>query len=98
MNCRIHRRHRGGRKSRQPREFRFFSNFDTRKKVGENHHGYATSLNNLALLYMNMHDCSKAEPLYQKVLEITKNVLGENHPNYPGGNLAENVCVFTTHY
>jgi len=50
--------------------------------LGERHPDYATSLNNLAVLYTSMGDAAKAEPLCLKTLQIVKNVLGERHPDY----------------
>ena len=50
--------------------------------LGENHPDYATSLNNLAVLYQARGDYAKAEPLHRQALEIRKRVLGENHPDY----------------
>ncbi|MCA9125281.1 MAG: CHAT domain-containing protein, partial [Planctomycetales bacterium] len=54
------------------------------------HPDYANSLSNLGLLYDNMADYARAEPLYRQSLEIRKEVLGEKHPDYAGGlnNLA----------
>ncbi len=49
--------------------------------MGENHPDYATSLNNLALLYYSQERCDEAEPLYIQTLELKKQLLGENHPN-----------------
>jgi len=49
--------------------------------LGENHPDYATSLNNLAMLYKAMGDYAKAEPLFRQALEITRKALGENHPD-----------------
>ena len=70
---------------------------DTRKKIlGENHPDYATSLNNLALLYYNMGDYSKADPLYQKALEIYENVLGENHPDGYSCRLTRGLMIFNS--
>ena len=43
---------------------------------------YASSLNNLGVLYKNMGDYKAAEPYYKKALEIRKKVLGEEHPDY----------------
>jgi CHAT domain-containing protein/Tfp pilus assembly protein PilF len=62
-----------------------------RNELGENHHEYARSLNNLAELYRVMGAYSKAKPLLLKALEIMKKVLGENHPDYADGlnNLAK---------
>ncbi len=52
------------------------------KMLGKNHPDYATSLNNLAMLYQAMGAFDKAEPLMKQALEITKKALGENHPDY----------------
>jgi tetratricopeptide (TPR) repeat protein len=41
----------------------------------------AVSLNNLALLYQNIGECAKAEPLYQEALRIRRKVLGSEHPD-----------------
>ena len=54
----------------------------TKKALGEGHPDYATSLNNLALLYYAMGAYDRAEPLYRQALEIRKKVLGEEHPDY----------------
>ena len=40
----------------------------------------ATSLNDLASLYERMGEYVKAEPLYQRALEIDRNVFGEENP------------------
>jgi len=54
-----------------------------RKEVlGDKHPSYATSLNNLALLYNNMGNYAKAEPLYIEAMKIDKEVLGDKHPSY----------------
>jgi tetratricopeptide (TPR) repeat protein len=50
--------------------------------LGEKHPDYATSLNNLALLYKEMGDYVKAEPLYNQARDIFKQALGEGHPDY----------------
>ena len=42
---------------------------------------FATSLNNLAVLYDDMGDYAKAEPLYQQALRIRQKVLGPEHPS-----------------
>ncbi len=56
---------------------------DIRQKVlGGQHPDYASSLNNLAMLYDALGDSAKAEPLYREALEINRNVLGERHPGY----------------
>ena len=54
----------------------------TKKALGEEHPDYATSLNNLAVLYRAMGAYDRAEPLYRQALEITKKALGEEHPDY----------------
>ncbi len=48
---------------------------------GSNHEQYATSLNNLALLYKSQGYYDKAEPLYERALKISESVLGEQHPS-----------------
>jgi tetratricopeptide (TPR) repeat protein len=53
-----------------------------KKVLGENHPDYATSLNNLAMLYDAMGNYTAAEPLFKEALAIYKKVLGENHPDY----------------
>src|SRR6266496_1668817 len=40
------------------------------KALGPDHPGTATSLNNLAALYVHMGDYAKAEPLYERALKI----------------------------
>ena len=58
----------------------------TRREIlGERHSKYATSLNNLAFLYVQMGDYARAEPLFQQALAIDKEMLGENHPGYATG-------------
>ena len=41
-----------------------------KEALGEGHPDYATSLNNLALLYLAMGDYARAEPLFRQALEI----------------------------
>ena len=53
-----------------------------KKALGEEHPDYATTLNNLALLYYAMGDDARAEPLYLQCKEIEKKALGEEHPDY----------------
>ncbi|CAK9087156.1 Nephrocystin-3 [Durusdinium trenchii] len=53
-----------------------------KRLLGTDHPDYATSLNNLALLYTAMGDSAQAEPLYQQALEIKERVLGTDHPDY----------------
>ena len=53
-----------------------------RKKVlGPEHPDTATSLNNLALLYLVMGEYAKAEPLLLEALRICRKVLGPEHPD-----------------
>ena len=54
----------------------------SKKEFGENHPDYATSLNNLAGLFVHMGQYAKAEPLYMEAMGITKKALGETHPAY----------------
>ena len=53
-----------------------------RTALGERHPDYATSLNNLALLYDAMGRHTEAEPLYKQAMEIRRTALGERHPDY----------------
>ena len=53
-----------------------------KKTLGESHPIYGVSLNNLALLYMDLGDFARAEPLYQSSLAIEKKSRGEHQPNY----------------
>jgi hypothetical protein len=46
-----------------------------RRLRGPEHPDTATNLNNLALLYQDMDDYTKAEPLYQEALRIRQKVL-----------------------
>jgi tetratricopeptide (TPR) repeat protein len=49
--------------------------------LGEAHPDVATSLNNLAALYMTRRGANEAEPLYQEALvDAPKRSLGEAHP------------------
>ena len=41
----------------------------------------ATSLNNLASLYNDQGDYTKAEPLYKRSLAIREKALGSDHPD-----------------
>jgi len=50
--------------------------------LGEKHLKYASSLNNLALLYWDMGQYAKAEPLYMEARKINKEKLGKKHPVY----------------
>ena len=53
-----------------------------RTALGERHPDYATSLNNLAVLYDAMGRHAEAEPLYRQAMEIRRTALGERHPDY----------------
>jgi CHAT domain-containing protein/tetratricopeptide (TPR) repeat protein len=46
------------------------------------HPKVAVVMTNLARLYHDMGDYTKAEPLYQQALDIRKKVLGDHHPDY----------------
>ena len=52
----------------------------TKQALGENHPDYATSLNNLAVLYVEMGDYAKAEPLCRQALEIQQGSAGRKSP------------------
>jgi CHAT domain-containing protein len=54
----------------------------TKRLRGEAHPAYATSLNNLALLYRNLGEYGKALPLYQQARDLRRRLLGEAHPHY----------------
>ncbi len=51
-----------------------------KRLLGENHPHVATSLNNLAGLYLSQGRSEEAEPLYLQALAIAEQALGENHP------------------
>jgi tetratricopeptide (TPR) repeat protein/tRNA A-37 threonylcarbamoyl transferase component Bud32 len=53
-----------------------------RKLLGEEHPLYATSLDNLALLYRDMADYREALPLLEQALALRKQRLGGQHPDY----------------
>ncbi len=53
----------------------------TKKLFGEEHHNFASSLNNLALLYHLQGRYSEAEHLYLQTLALTRRLLGEEHPD-----------------
>ncbi|QNI71996.1 tetratricopeptide repeat family protein [Cyanobium sp. NS01] len=53
---------------------------DVELKFGGNHQYTANVLNNLALLYVNQAEYSKAEPLYERALAIWEKRLGPEHP------------------
>ena len=50
-------------------------------ELGPEHPSIATTLNNLALLYLHMGDYEQALPLYQRALDIYEKVLGPQHPD-----------------
>jgi len=50
--------------------------------LGKEHPDYATSLNNLAMLYNSQGKYEEALPLYQEALKIYEQVLGKYHPYY----------------
>jgi tetratricopeptide (TPR) repeat protein len=58
---------------------------------GPNHPSVATSLNELALLYLAMGDDDAALPLSRQAMEICRTALGESHPLFGASlnNLAE---------
>jgi len=49
---------------------------------GESHPDYATSLNNLGVVYQARADYARAEPLLRQASEIRKKAQGENHADY----------------
>ena len=49
--------------------------------MGQNIPTRRPSLNNLAVLYQDMGEYAKAEPLYQEALRIRQKVLGPEHPD-----------------
>jgi tetratricopeptide (TPR) repeat protein len=51
-----------------------------KRLLGEEHPYVAKSLNNLAKLYYSQGRYTEAEPLYVQALELSKRVLGANHP------------------
>jgi CHAT domain-containing protein/tetratricopeptide (TPR) repeat protein len=53
-----------------------------KKLLTEKHPAYATSLNNLALLYLDMGEYRKALPLLEQARDLTKKLLTANHPDY----------------
>ena len=50
--------------------------------LGNEHPDYATSLNNLAVLYESIGSYERAEPLYLETIKIYGKVLGKEHPDY----------------
>ncbi len=62
-----------------------------RETLGEKHPQFASSLNNLALLYEAQGRYTEAEQLYQESLQLRREVLGNRHPDVATSlnNLAE---------
>ena len=57
--------------------------------MGDNHPDYASSLNNLAVLYNDIGDFTNAQIYYNQALEIEKNIqLIKNYNNWFGLNYA----------
>ena len=54
----------------------------SQRLLGEDHPGFATSLNNLAALYDSLGRYTEAELLYLQALELKKRLLGEDHPGF----------------
>ena len=50
--------------------------------LGKDHPNYATSLNNLGVLYRDMGDYAQAEKYDLEVIGIRERVLGKDHPSY----------------
>jgi tetratricopeptide (TPR) repeat protein len=50
--------------------------------LGRDHPDYVRSLNNLAILYMDIGDYPKSEPLFRQALATCERALGQNHPAY----------------
>ncbi len=53
-----------------------------KQALGDKHPDYATSLNDLAFIYMQMGNFAKGEPLCRRALAIRKEVLGEKSKDY----------------
>ena len=69
---------------------------DLFEKYHPNHSEYASSLNNLGIVYSDMAYFKAADPYYQKAIEVYQNALGEGRPDYAGslnnlGNLYQNM-------
>jgi tetratricopeptide (TPR) repeat protein len=48
---------------------------------GESHQRFATTINNLAVMYMHQGRYAEAEPLYRRTLSIYEKALGPDHPD-----------------
>jgi tetratricopeptide (TPR) repeat protein len=66
----------------------------TKKRLGEEHPYFATSLNNLAFLYKSQGKYNEAELLFLQALQLYRRLLGEEHPHFAQNlnNLAEIYC------
>lgn len=53
-----------------------------RQTLGEEHPGFADSIDNLAAIYKATGAYEKAEPLLQQALQIRRKALGENDPDF----------------
>ena len=67
-----------------------------RTAIGEDHPDFAVSLNNLAMLYVDIGDHVFAVPLFHQAIAIDRTALGEDHPALGGSlmNLAAS-CIAT---
>ncbi len=63
------------------------------QNLGPDHNDVATSLNNLAWLYMAQGQYAQAEPLYTRSLAIMEKALGPDHPS-----VATVLCNLATLY
>ena len=52
-----------------------------REAYGENHHEYATAMNNVATLYQAIGRYSQAEPMLLEASKIQERTLGADHPH-----------------
>jgi CHAT domain-containing protein len=53
-----------------------------KRRLGADHPYYATSLNNLALLYQAMGEYRQALPLFEQARDLRQRLLGQDHPLY----------------
>ncbi len=61
------------------------------KEYGEESHEYASTINNLGTIYKTQKIYEKAEPLYQKSLQISIKLIGEEHPQI--ATILDNLAV-----